>query len=63
MIEATYQQVTLDIFRGDDDGGEMTEYTVEVQEGMVVLDAVHAVQAQHAPEMACRWNCKAGKCG
>ena len=63
MIEATNQQVTLDIFRGDDDGGEMTEYTVEVQEGMVVLDAVHAVQAQHAPEMACRWNCKAGKCG
>ncbi len=63
MVEVMTQQVTLEIFRGDDDGGDMSEYTVEVQEGMVVLDAVHAVQAQHAPDMACRWNCKAGKCG
>ena len=63
MLEVMTQQVTLEIFRGDDDGGEMSEYSVEVQEGMVVLDAVHAVQAQHAPDMACRWNCKAGKCG
>ncbi len=63
MVEVITQQVTLEIFRGDDDGGDMSEYTVEVQEGMVVLDAVHAVQAQHAPDMACRWNCKAGKCG
>ncbi len=63
MVEVITQQVTLEIFRGDDEGGDMSEYTVEVQEGMVVLDAVHAVQAQHAPDMACRWNCKAGKCG
>jgi succinate dehydrogenase / fumarate reductase iron-sulfur subunit len=30
---------------------------------MVVLDAVHAVQAMHSPDLAVRWNCKAGKCG
>ena len=30
---------------------------------MVVLDAVHAIQAEQAPDLACRWNCKAGKCG
>ena len=63
MVEPKTQKVTLEIFRGDDDGGTMNEYTVEVQEGMVVLDAVHGVQAQHAPDLACRWNCKAGKCG
>jgi succinate dehydrogenase / fumarate reductase iron-sulfur subunit len=28
-----------------------------------VLDAVHAVQAMHSPDLAVRWNCKAGKCG
>jgi succinate dehydrogenase / fumarate reductase, iron-sulfur subunit len=35
----------------------------EVSEGMVVLDAVHKIQAGQAPDLACRWNCKAGKCG
>jgi succinate dehydrogenase / fumarate reductase iron-sulfur subunit len=30
---------------------------------MVVLDAVHQIQATQAPDLACRWNCKAGKCG
>jgi succinate dehydrogenase / fumarate reductase iron-sulfur subunit len=30
---------------------------------MVVLDAVHRIQAEQAPDLACRWNCKAGKCG
>src|SRR3989441_2837786 len=30
---------------------------------MVVLDAVHKIQAEQAPDLACRWNCKAGKCG
>ena len=44
-------------------GGEMVDYTVPVAPGMVVLDAIHAVQAPHAPDLAVRWNCKAGKCG
>jgi succinate dehydrogenase / fumarate reductase iron-sulfur subunit len=30
---------------------------------MVVLDAVHDIQAQQANDLAVRWNCKAGKCG
>ena len=30
---------------------------------MVVLDAVHQIQAEQAPDLAVRWNCKAGKCG
>jgi succinate dehydrogenase / fumarate reductase iron-sulfur subunit len=30
---------------------------------MVVLDALHWVQAHQAPDLAVRWNCKAGKCG
>ena len=39
------------------------DYRTEVTEGMVVLDAVHQIQAESAPDLACRWNCKAGKCG
>jgi succinate dehydrogenase / fumarate reductase iron-sulfur subunit len=53
----------LRIWRGDADGGDLAEFTVEVDEGEVVLDAVHHVQAQHAGDLAVRWNCKAGKCG
>jgi len=41
----------------------MVDYSTEVSEGMVVLDAVHQIQAESAPDLACRWNCKAGKCG
>jgi succinate dehydrogenase / fumarate reductase, iron-sulfur subunit len=55
--------LTLQLWRGDADGGGMKDYTVPVEEGEVVLDAVHHVQAIHAGDMAVRWNCKAGKCG
>lgn len=54
---------TLQIWRGDDDGGEFVDYDVETEEGMVVLDAVHKIQAEQANDLAVRWNCKAGKCG
>jgi succinate dehydrogenase / fumarate reductase iron-sulfur subunit len=50
-------------WRGDSSGGEFTEYTLPAQEGEVVLDVIHRVQATKAPDLACRWNCKAGKCG
>jgi succinate dehydrogenase / fumarate reductase, iron-sulfur subunit len=43
--------------------GSLVDYTTEVGEGMVVLDAVHQIQAESAPDLAVRWNCKAGKCG
>jgi succinate dehydrogenase / fumarate reductase iron-sulfur subunit len=51
------------IFRGDNGSGEFKEYETDVTEGMVVLDAVHQIQAESANDLACRWNCKAGKCG
>jgi succinate dehydrogenase / fumarate reductase iron-sulfur subunit len=56
-------QVTVSVYRGTRDSGAMVEYTVPRQPGMVVLDVIHSVQAQHAPDLACRWNCKAGRCG
>ena len=54
---------TFQIWRGDASGGEFKDYPAEVSEGMVVLDAVLQIQARHANDLACRWNCKAGKCG
>ncbi|MBA2628120.1 MAG: succinate dehydrogenase/fumarate reductase iron-sulfur subunit [Gemmatimonadales bacterium] len=54
---------TFRVWRGDASGGELVDYTTEVSEGMVVLDAVHHIQAEHANDLAVRWNCKAGKCG
>ena len=57
------QQISLQIQRGDQAENESVDYTVDRAPGMVVLDAIHAVQAQDAPDMAVRWNCKAGKCG
>ncbi len=57
------EEATLSIYRGDDRTGEMVKYEIPVAPGMVVLDAVHTVQAMHAPDLAVRWNCKAGKCG
>ena len=55
--------VTLKIWRGNTESGQFENYSAEAGEGMVVLDAVHQVQATQAPDLACRWNCKAGKCG
>jgi succinate dehydrogenase / fumarate reductase, iron-sulfur subunit len=54
---------TFRIWRGNPDGGEFHDYTTEISPGMVVLDAVHRIQAEQANDLAVRWNCKAGKCG
>jgi succinate dehydrogenase / fumarate reductase iron-sulfur subunit len=51
------------VWRGDADGGGLEDYVVEVNEGEVVLDIIHRLQATQAPDLAVRWNCKAGKCG
>ncbi|QCQ91445.1 succinate dehydrogenase/fumarate reductase iron-sulfur subunit [Rhodococcus sp. SGAir0479] len=51
------------VWRGDASGGGLQDYTVEVNEGEVVLDIIHRIQATRAPDLAVRWNCKAGKCG
>src|SRR5688500_16919690 len=56
-------KATFKIWRGNKDGGEFKSYDTEISEGMVVLDAVLQIQAQQAGDLACRWNCKAGKCG
>jgi succinate dehydrogenase / fumarate reductase iron-sulfur subunit len=56
-------QATFSIWRGDSGGGALVDYETEVSEGMVVLDAVHQIQAEKANDLAVRWNCKAGKCG
>jgi succinate dehydrogenase / fumarate reductase iron-sulfur subunit len=54
---------TFKIFRGNATNGTFEDYAIEVTEGMVVLDAVLQIQAQHANDLAVRWNCKAGHCG
>jgi succinate dehydrogenase / fumarate reductase iron-sulfur subunit len=54
---------TMRVFRGNPGGGALRDYTVDADEGMVVLDVIHRLQATQAPDLACRWNCKAGKCG
>jgi succinate dehydrogenase / fumarate reductase iron-sulfur subunit len=53
----------LRVWRGDADAGALTDYEVEVNEGEVVLDILHRLQATQTPDLAVRWNCKAGKCG
>ncbi len=51
------------IWRGDQNSGKFVLYSIEVEDGMVVLDSLHKIQSQCASDMAVRWNCKAGKCG
>jgi len=54
---------TFRIWRGEQGEGKFRDYTTEVADGMVILDAVHQIQAEQAGDLAVRWNCKAGKCG
>ena len=58
-------EVTFRIWRSGEEGqpGKLVDYKTEASEGMVVLDVVHKIQATQANDLACRWNCKAGKCG
>ena len=56
-------EAQLRVFRGDAQDGQEVEYHVPVEPGMVVLDAIHWIQANQAPDLAVRWNCKAAKCG
>ena len=61
--DAAPHQRTFKVWRGDKTGGKMEAYTADITPGMVVLDAIHQIQATQASDLACRWNCKAGKCG
>lgn len=51
------------IFRGTHESGALVNFETEIKPGMVVLDAIHKIQAEQANDLAVRWNCKAGKCG
>ena len=51
------------VWRGDAEGGALRNYQVDVNDGEVVLDVIHRLQATQVPDLAVRWNCKAGKCG
>lgn len=56
--------VTFQVWRGAKTGeGKLESYSCETSEGMVVLDAIHKIQAEQANDLSVRWNCKAGKCG
>jgi len=57
------RKATFRVWRGDSSGGAFENYSTSVSEGMVVLDAIHQIQAESANDLAVRWNCKAGKCG
>src|ERR687894_398573 len=61
--KAAHEQRQFRIWRGNNGAGRFVDYTTDVTEGMVVLDAVHQIQAEQANDLAIRWNCKAGKCG
>lgn len=56
-------KATFKVWRGDKSGGRHETLTTEVSEGMVVLDAIHQIQAEQCNDLSVRWNCKAGKCG
>ncbi|MEU4498655.1 succinate dehydrogenase/fumarate reductase iron-sulfur subunit [Streptomyces sp. NBC_00210] len=60
---ATQYVASFKVWRGDQDGGALEDFAVEVNEGEVVLDIIHRLQATQASDLAVRWNCKAGKCG
>lgn len=57
------EEFTLSVWRGDPSGGQEVEYRVPGETGMVVLDALHYIQHNQAPDLAVRWNCKAAHCG
>ena len=56
-------EAVLRVYRGGPEGGKPVDYKVPVAPGMVVLDALHSIQGYQSPDLAVRWNCKAGKCG
>ena len=63
MMSLKGKKQAFKILRGEDENAALTDYELELDEGMVVLDCVHRIQYEQEPDMAVRWNCKAGKCG
>ena len=50
------KQAMFRIWRGGPGGGSFQDYVTPVDEGMVVLDVVHRIQAHQAHDLAVRWN-------
>ena len=46
-----------------EEGQHFEEFTISTDPTNVVLDIIHEIQAVQKPDLAVRWNCKAGKCG
>src|SRR6476660_9577837 len=63
MPHEPQKQAMFRIWRGGPSGGAFQDFVTPVDEGMVVLDALHWIQANQAPDLAVRWNCKAANCG
>ena len=47
------------LYRGNDSNGQLVDYQIKVEQGMVVLDAIHRIQAKDANDLSIRLNCKA----
>jgi succinate dehydrogenase / fumarate reductase iron-sulfur subunit len=48
------QPATFRVWRGDAAGGAFRDYTTDTAPGMVVLDAIHQIQADQANDLAVR---------
>src|SRR5207244_9808975 len=60
----TGETLTFKVLKGTPHGDLHEEtYHVPGVAGMVVLDAIHYIQHNLDTDLACRWNCKAAKCG
>ncbi len=46
-------QAKMRVWRGDDDGGALQDFSVEVNEGEVVLDIIHRLQQTQAGDLPC----------
>ena len=55
--------VSFKIWRGNTNVGKFEQYSTDISDCVVVLDAVLKIQKEKANNLALRWNCKAGKCG
>ena len=63
-VDADARLLELHVFKGVPSGEQGDQlYTVPYVTGMVVLDAIHYIQKNVDTDLACRWNCKAAKCG
>ena len=60
-MDGAASTVAMRVWRGDAASGAFEEYRVAAEVGEGVLDVIHRIQATQAPDLAIRWNCKAGK--